>query len=211
MERIPSVLRGTCSNESDFVELRPTLPPLVTPVRWRERRRTLVRNDTASPLRPLGVSRTTCAPPTRGCRSTRAPIDVVDQHTSPHNVYGASRSAMVYLSLCWINYRVPGTGATEFPAFLSLRRSNRIPEHTTFWTFRERLTVTKARDTLCFEVVNRRPARLYGPVMGGSWMPVNWKLVRRRRKDTAAIRPQKSTASPLSATSYQSASTGATS
>lgn len=79
----------------------------------------------------------------------------------------------------------------SFQRFLSLRRSNRIPEHTTFWTFRERLTVMKARDTLCFEVVNRRPSRLYGPVMGRSWMPVNWKLVRRRRKDTAAIRPQK--------------------
>ncbi len=32
-------------------------------------------SDTASPLRPLGVSRTACAPPTRGCRSTRAPLD----------------------------------------------------------------------------------------------------------------------------------------
>ena len=31
-------------------------------------------SDTASPLRPLGASRTSCAPPTRGCRSTPAPF-----------------------------------------------------------------------------------------------------------------------------------------
>ena len=35
-----------------------------------KRRPSLRSSDTASPLRPLGVSRTSRAPPTRGCRST---------------------------------------------------------------------------------------------------------------------------------------------
>ncbi|MEI2774055.1 MAG: transposase [Candidatus Competibacter sp.] len=56
----------------------------------------------------------------------------------------------------------------SFQRFLGLRRSSQVPDRTTFWTFRERLTTMKAGDTL-FEAVNRQLAR-HGSIARGGQM-----------------------------------------
>ncbi len=53
----------------------------------------------------------------------------------------------------------------SFQRFLGLRRSSQIPDRTTFWTFRERLTVAKAGDAL-FEAVHRQLAQ-HGDIARG--------------------------------------------
>ena len=45
----------------------------------------------------------------------------------------------------------------SFQRFLGLRRGSHMPDRTTFWTFRERLTAAKAGDAQ-FRAVNRRLA-----------------------------------------------------
>lgn len=98
----------------------------------------------------------------------------------------------------------------SFQRFLGLRRSSQVPDRTTFWTFRERLTAAKAGDAL-FEAVNRHLAR-HGYIARGAQivdaslvpvprqhvtaeerelikeqaMPADWKPAQRRQKDTEA-------------------------
>ena len=103
----------------------------------------------------------------------------------------------------------------SFQRFLGLRRSSQVPDRTTFWTFRERLTTMKGGDTL-FEAVNRQLARHGYIARGGQMvdaslvpvpqqhvteqerellkeraMPMDWKPAQRRQKDTEATWPQK--------------------
>lgn len=98
----------------------------------------------------------------------------------------------------------------SFQRFLGLRRSSQIPDRTTFWTFRERLTAAKAGDAL-FEAVNRQLARHGYIARGGQIVdasliptprqhltaeerelikaqatPADWKPAQRRQKDTEA-------------------------
>jgi IS5 family transposase len=54
--------------------------------------------------------------------------------------------------------------------FLGLWHSRQVPDRTTFWAFRERLTVAQAGDTL-FEAVNRQLAR-GGQIVDASLIPV---------------------------------------
>ncbi len=98
----------------------------------------------------------------------------------------------------------------SFQRFLGLRRSSQVPDRTTFWTFRERLTAARAGEAL-FEAVNRQLARHGYIARGGQIvdaslvpvprqhvtgeereiikeraMPADWKPAQRRQKDTEA-------------------------
>lgn len=98
----------------------------------------------------------------------------------------------------------------SFQRFLGLRRSSQVPDRTTFWTFRERLTAAQAGNAL-FEAVNRQLARhgyiaRGGQIVDASLIPVprqhvteeerelikeqatpaDWKPAQRRQKDTEA-------------------------
>ena len=101
----------------------------------------------------------------------------------------------------------------SFQRFLGLRRSSQVPDRTTFWTFRERLTTGKTGDAL-FEAVNRQLAQHGYIARGGQkgWMPVwfprqhvtekerallkeqampmEWKPAQRRQKDTRPPGPE---------------------
>lgn len=98
----------------------------------------------------------------------------------------------------------------SFQRFVGLRHSSQIPDRTTFWTFRERLTVAKAGEAL-FEAVNRQLAQ-HGYIARGGQMidaslipvprqhvrpeekelieqqatPIDWSPAQRRQKDTDA-------------------------
>ena len=121
------------------------------------------------------------------------------------NLYGLSDKQMEYQVL----------DRLSFQRFLGLRRSSQIPDRTTFWTFRERLTVAKAGDAL-FEAVPRQLAHHGYIARGGQRvdaslvpvprqhvtkeerqlikqqaMPVGWKPAQRRQKDTEATWTQK--------------------
>ena len=121
------------------------------------------------------------------------------------NLYGLSDEQMEYQVL----------DRLSFQRFLGLRRSSQIPDRTTFWTFRERLTVAKAGDAL-FEAVHRQLAQHGYIARGGQIvdaslvlvprqhvteeerqlikqqaMPVGWKPAQRRQKDTEATWTQK--------------------
>lgn len=98
----------------------------------------------------------------------------------------------------------------SFQRFLGLRRSSQVPDRTTFWTFRERLTAAQAGDAL-FDAVNRQLAQhgyiaRGGQIIDASLVPVprqhvtaeerelikeqatpaDWKPAERRQKDTEA-------------------------
>ncbi|RUQ36768.1 MAG: IS5 family transposase [Candidatus Competibacteraceae bacterium] len=121
------------------------------------------------------------------------------------NLYGLSDEQMEYQVL----------DRLSFQRFLGLRRSSQVPDRTTFWTFRERLTVAKAGDAL-FETVHRQLAQHGDIARGGQMvdaslvpvprqhvteeerqlikrraMPVGWKPAQRRQKDTEATWTQK--------------------
>jgi len=121
------------------------------------------------------------------------------------NLYGLSDEQMEYQVL----------DRLSFQRFLGLRRSSQVPDRTTFWTFRERLTVAKAGDAL-FEAVHRQLAQHGDIARGGQMvdaslvpvprqhvteeerqlikkraMPVGWKPAQRRQKDTEATWTQK--------------------
>lgn len=121
------------------------------------------------------------------------------------NLYGLSDEQMEYQVL----------DRLSFQRFLGLRRSSQVPDRTTFWTFRERLTVAKAGDAL-FEAVHRQLAQHGYIARGGQMvdaslvpvprqhvteeerqlikkraMPVGWKPAQRRQKDTEATWTQK--------------------
>ena len=116
------------------------------------------------------------------------------------DLYGLSDEQMEYQVL----------DRLSFQRFLGLRHSSQIPDRTTFWTFRERLTVAKAGDAL-FEAVHRQLAQQGYIARGGqmvdaslvpvprqhvtekerellkaSAMPVDWKPAQRRQKDMEA-------------------------
>jgi len=116
------------------------------------------------------------------------------------NLYGLSDEQMEYQVL----------DRLSFQRFLGLRRSSQVPDRTTFWTFRERLTAAKAGDAL-FEAVHRQLAQHGYIARGGQMvdaslvpvprqqvteeerqlikkraMPVGWKPAQRRQKDTEA-------------------------
>lgn len=98
----------------------------------------------------------------------------------------------------------------SFQRFLGLRHSSQVPDRTTFWAFRERLTLAQAGDAL-FEAVNRQLARhgyvaRGGQIVDASLIPVprqhitgeerdlikqqatsaGWKPAQRRQKDIDA-------------------------
>jgi len=98
----------------------------------------------------------------------------------------------------------------SFQRFLGLRRSSQVPDRTTFWTFRERLTAAGAGDAL-FEAVNRQLAQHGYIARGGQLVdaslvpvprqhvtqeerelikeqvtPADWTPAQRRQKDTDA-------------------------
>jgi IS5 family transposase len=82
------------------------------------------------------------------------------------NLYGLSDEQMEFQVL----------DRLSFQRFLGLRRSSQVPDRTTFWTFRERLTAAKAGDAL-FEAVNRQLARhgyiaRGGQIVDASLVPV---------------------------------------
>ena len=121
------------------------------------------------------------------------------------NLYGLSDEQMEYQVL----------DRLSFQRFLGLRRSSQVPDRTTFWTFRERLTTRKTGDAL-FEAVNRQLAQHGYIARGGQMvdaslvpvprqhvtekerallkeqaMPMEWKPAQRRQKDTEATWTQK--------------------
>lgn len=98
----------------------------------------------------------------------------------------------------------------SFQRFVGLRHSSQIPDRTTFWTFRERLTAAKAGEAL-FEAVNRQLAAHGYLARGGQIVdaslipvprqhvseeekeliqqqatPIDWSPAQRRQKDTEA-------------------------
>lgn len=98
----------------------------------------------------------------------------------------------------------------SFQRFLGLRCSSQVPDRTTFWTLRERLTAAKAGEAL-FKAANRQLAKhgyiaRGGQIADASLVPVprqhvteeerelikaqatpaDWKPAQRRQKDTEA-------------------------
>lgn len=117
-----------------------------------------------------------------------------------HNLYGLSAEQMEFQVLDRLSLQ----------RFLGLRRSSQVPDRTTFWTFRERLTAAKA-GAAQFEAVNRQLAQhgylaRGGQIVDASLVPVprqhvteqerelikeqatpaDWKRAERRQRDVDA-------------------------
>ena len=142
------------------------------------------------------------APRPRRARGGRPPFptELMVRAWVLQNLYGLSDEEMEYQVL----------DRLRFQRFLGPRRSSQVPDRTTFWTFRERLTTMQTGDAL-FAAVSRQLAQHGYIARGGQMvdaslvpvprqhvteqernllkeqaMPVNWKPAQRRQEDTEA-------------------------